>query len=240
MAQDLKYDFLTDAFTQFETVETPKVEINLPLMDKPLDISDWATRVTDTGTPIIKPQNDRWAVNNPVQQEIYNDYSTGTQLPADKSKTAILLIDKLINKGIKPHEAAGIVGNLYAESGFKSTVTANDLGQTGGGLAGFRGENLIKLKNFAKARGKHWGDVDTQLDYIISTISPEVQSKLASSKNPHEASEAWAYYERYAGYDGTTKTARKAGWSQARVNQEHRNRSNYSKQFYDTWLKSKS
>jgi len=41
---------------------------------------------------------------------------------------------------------------------------------------------------------------------------------LSKTNDPHSASEAWAYYEKYAGYDGTTKTAKKAGWSQERVN----------------------
>jgi hypothetical protein len=46
----------------------------------------------------------------------------------------------------------------------------------------------------------------------------DVRNRLNNSKNPYEASEAWAYYERYAGYDGSTKTAKKAGWSQSRIN----------------------
>jgi len=30
------------------------VELNIPLMDSPLDISEWASRISSNGTPIVK------------------------------------------------------------------------------------------------------------------------------------------------------------------------------------------
>jgi hypothetical protein len=51
---DLRYDFLDNNFTTYEAVETPKVEINLPLSDNPINFSDIAVGVTNNGIPIMK------------------------------------------------------------------------------------------------------------------------------------------------------------------------------------------
>jgi len=52
---DTKYDFLRDSFFNVYTpVETPKVELNLPLFDKPIDISSWASGISESGIPIVK------------------------------------------------------------------------------------------------------------------------------------------------------------------------------------------
>ena len=159
-----------------------------------------------------------------------------------QKENAIYIMDNLINKnGFKPHEAAGMVGNLMAESRLNTgSLNSNDLGLPAGGLAGWRGSNFSKLKQFAKNRGKSWTDIDSQLDFLVSSIDSSVRDKLSRSTNPHEASEAWAYYEKYAGYDGTTKTAKKAGWSQERVNLEHKNRSDYANEIYELWKSRKS
>lgn len=43
-------------FQTFETVEEPKVEINLPLLNESLDITDWAQGITQNGDIIVKPR----------------------------------------------------------------------------------------------------------------------------------------------------------------------------------------
>lgn len=231
----LQYDFLdNNFFNTYTSVETPEVKLEMPLLDDPLDISEWSSRVTSSGVPIVKPSS-KMIVNNTQQVQPEEQSSTQVSIGKNSEATAISIMNGLIKRGIKPHEAAGITGNLYAESGFKTNNTSNDLGVIGGGIAGFRGSNLTALKQFAKNRGKSWGDLDTQLDYILSTISPDVKNRLNNSKNPHEASEAWAYYEKYAGYNYNPATARKAGWSSTRIKQEHNKRSAYSKKFYDLW-----
>ena len=59
-----QYDFLQDSFKEAPfTVYQSAPTIQLPLMDSPLDISDWAVGVTPSGIPIAKD------VNNPVVQE---------------------------------------------------------------------------------------------------------------------------------------------------------------------------
>jgi len=64
---------------------------------------------------------------------------------------------------LEPHMAAGILGNLMAESRFNSNTSVNDLGLTSGGLAQWRGSRLTELKNFAKSKGKPWTDIDVQI-----------------------------------------------------------------------------
>lgn len=50
--QGLKFE---NPFIVYEAVETPKVELNLPLLnDNPIDISNWATKVSSEGTPVVQ------------------------------------------------------------------------------------------------------------------------------------------------------------------------------------------
>ena len=249
----MEYNFLGNVF---ENVETPKSQTtyNLPLMNDPLDISDWSTGISSNGTPIVKDNINKaqFIVNNnpeapmPSQQQRNSSLqktpstqqgSYKKKITGDKQKsTTLTVMNGLISRGFQPHEAAGIVGNLMRESNLNTgAYNPNDVGLPGGGLAGWRGPEFSKLKAYASSQGKSWKDLDTQLDFLISSISPDVRDRLSRAQDPHSASEAWAYYEKYAGYDGTTKTARKAGWSQDRVNQEHKSRSDYAKEIYDLW-----
>jgi len=44
-------------YTTYENVETPKVQLNMPLMN--MDITDWADGVTSSGVPIVKSNLNR-------------------------------------------------------------------------------------------------------------------------------------------------------------------------------------
>lgn len=146
-------------------------------------------------------------------------------------------MNNLVQRGYKPHIAAGIVGNLMAESSLNPGSSTNDLGATAGGLAQWRGDLFKNLKSEAKSKNVPWNDINFQLDYLHNTLNQrsDVLDRLSRATNPEEASEAWAYYEKYAGYDGTTKTAKKAGWSQKRVDEEHQKRKDYSNEIYELW-----
>jgi hypothetical protein len=71
-------------------------------------------------------------------EETSNDRTLTTKenlYSSKKNATAVQLMDKLIERGIKPHEAAAIVGHMGAESDLNSSkVNNNDLGATSGGL----------------------------------------------------------------------------------------------------------
>ena len=179
------------------------------------------------------PEEDNGEINKEINSK---NYSFNINLNNNKQSTALYIMNSLINKGRKPHEAAGMVGNLLAESDLNpNSINENDLGNISGGIAQWRGSNFARLKAYAKSKGKSWNDLDLQIDFLNNSIDSDVLDRLSKSKNAHQASEAWAYYERYAGYDGTTKTAKKAKWSQDRVNEEHNKRSKYSNYVFNLW-----
>lgn len=49
--QGLKF---TNPFVVYQPIETPRVEIDLPLQDQSVDISDWASSIAENGTPIVQ------------------------------------------------------------------------------------------------------------------------------------------------------------------------------------------
>jgi len=165
---------------------------------------------------------------------------------AQERSNVIFAMDYLTKKGLTKEQAAGIVGNLRAESAVNpGRVVKDSNGLYSGGIAMWNGSNLRSLNQYASKKGKKWSDLGTQLDFLLGTLdgsvpytgtdTRDVQRRLSSAKTPQEASEAWAYYERYAGYDGTTRTARQAGWSQRRVNQEHESRIKLANGAYETY-----
>ena len=85
------------------------------------------------------------------------------------------------NAGYSKEAAAGVMGNIYAESGFRTnslesgysydTIMNNP--NLGLGLAGWTYQPWKEeLINFAKSRGKDWTDEDIQVEFLISGITP--------------------------------------------------------------------
>ena len=251
----LQYNPIENSFVTFESVQPPKVEYSLPLFDNPLDISNWASRVSEkTGNPIVKDNlKDPLVNDNPTQVEIYQQQPSESStkksisLSQNEKTNALYIMNYLVNnKEMSAYQAAGIVGNLKRESGLNAgAYNSNDVGLPGGGLGGFRGENFSKLKAFAKNNGKSWKDIDLQLEYIVSTIDNTTGDLLSKATNPREASEAWANYEKYAGYDGKLSSAKKwqkqNGWSDEKtkkwIENEHKVRGDYADEIYKLWKK---
>ena len=108
----------------------------------------------------------------------------------------------LIKQGYSPVVAAGIVGNLIAESGLKTDIlgTADDKGSNG--IAQWHSGRLTGLKKFAKSTNRKWDDLDAQLDYITYELNNDykfAKNKLKYAKTPEEASEAFMqHYEKPA------------------------------------------
>ena len=161
--------------------------------------------------------------------------STKKITKAESKKNAVYIMNDLVKRGLQPHQAAGIVGNLMAESGLNPSSNAIDTnGLRAGGLAAWNGPLWEKLHAFAKQQGRPWNDMNLQLDYLWSLLNnppkgmekqmANVRDRLSKAKTPYDASDAWAYYERYAGYNYDPRTARQARWSPARIQQEHDNR----------------
>jgi hypothetical protein len=92
-----------------------------------------------------------------------------------------------IAKGYEPHQAAGIVGNLMAESGLNPTVKPGDNG-TAFGIAQWRGDDRFgKLKSMY---GEDWTKLDNQLafvDWELNNTYKKVGDKLRKTSNVTEA-----------------------------------------------------
>jgi hypothetical protein len=97
----------------------------------------------------------------------------------------------LISKGLTPVAAAGIVGNLVAESGLDTKIkgTADDKDSVG--IAQWHSERKEGLMNFAKNQGKNYDSLNVQLDYILHELQqPQYKDtfyNLQSAKTPTES-----------------------------------------------------
>ena len=149
----------------------------------------------------------------------------------------------LIDKGLSKAGAAGLMGNLYAESGLSPTNLQNTyeskLGYTdasytaavdngsytnfvhysaGYGLAQWtywsRKQNMLE---FARTAGKSIGDLETQLDFLFKELSEGYKSVLNTLKTTTSVKAAsdsvLLNFERPADQSDTAKT-RRAGYGQ--------------------------
>ena len=142
------------------------------------------------------------------------------------------------DKGLSDYAAAGLMGNLYAESGLKSTnlqnscekrlgmsddkyTTAVDNGEytnfvkdsAGYGLAQWTyWSRKEKLLNFARGRGGSIGDLEMQLDFLWKELSENyrlVMEQLRTTKSIREASDAVLLgYEKPANQSDSVKKLR--------------------------------
>ena len=86
--------------------------------------------------------------------------------------------------GFNKFAIAGILGNLQAESNFNPGSLALDSnGLWSGGIAQWNGGRLDALKRFAAARGKPWNDLVTQIDFLVSEVSPQLKADLNSAQS---------------------------------------------------------
>lgn len=252
--EQLKYNPLSNNFVIYNSPTIEPIKFESPLLEFPIDL-DWASGISSNGSYIVKsnlPEQEQITQNAyfskpevqeiQVEEEIPEEKITSRKITKKEQKQiGLAIMNNLINRGYRPHEAAGIVGNLMAESSLNPGNSANDLGVRGGGLAAWRGDLFTRLKQQAKNSNIPWTNIDFQIDYLHNLLSQDntqmndVRNRLSTSNNPREASEAWAYYEKYAGYNYDPRTARKAGWSKEIIKQEHEKRAQFANEFYKLW-----
>lgn len=179
--ENLKYNFLDDNFTVFENVETPKIELDFPTLSSPIDISDWATGFSSSGTPIVKDNRPKsyMIVNNSPEVQL-NEETTNT---SEKRKKKLngnkeIAFNFFKSKGLSDIAVAGILGNLMVESGDENLTKTDSIGdkklgakQSAYGLAQWRLDRKTDLKNFASKQGKPMSDFLTQLNFIWEEIN---------------------------------------------------------------------
>lgn len=185
------YNPVTDAFTYYTPTEPAKVELDNPLTGL-TDISDWASRVTSSGVPIARantPQAqeydlsflDRMAeTHSEPTTETTTSYQSNQDLKGNKKKA----MDFFQSKGLSAHHAAGIVGNLMAESGLNSSAV-NPTSKAFG-IAQWLGDRKKKL--FSK-----YGDKPTfeqQLEFVWDELNSNEKAsydRLLQTKSIDEA-----------------------------------------------------
>lgn len=125
--------------------------------------------------------------------------STGTG--SDITSTAPLVgrgnSEKIWNyfkkQGFSDAGTAGIMANLYHESGYKSEQRQLG-GGPGRGLAQWEGPRFTALQNFARERSKPWTDMQTQLDFLMHEM-----------KTNHNASFVEYFKNSTSAYDSAAK-----------------------------------
>ena len=80
----------------------------------------------------------------------------------------------LTGKGFSPGAAAGIMGNLFAESGMDPTRRQGG-GGPAAGIAQWENANAQAgrwkdMANFAASRGKNWTDLESQLEFLVQEL----------------------------------------------------------------------
>lgn len=113
-------------------------------------------------------------------------------------------IDFFVGKGLTRQQAAGIMGNLHAESGLNPNVKPGDKG-TAHGIAQWRLERYSALQNFAQQANKPLNDYNTQLEFVWHELTgshAKALQKLRNAATIPEAAKIFSeHYERPAKYE---------------------------------------
>ena len=121
----------------------------------------------------------------------------------DATERAKEIMGYFMDKGLTKEQAAGIAGNLHAESGLNTGA----LGDSGNsfGIAQWNKSRKNNLKTFAKSKGTHEADLQTQLDFLwheLMTTENSALQSLLTAKTATDAARNFAdKFERMAKYN---------------------------------------
>lgn len=136
----------------------------------------------------------------------YSNYSFGANgvIVSDQVRNSGSSIDArrfsamrfFVDNGYKPVQAAGIVGNLEAESNFSTTVVSQFAGEYSQGIAQWNPAfgRLQKLKAYAAQQRSDWRNFDIQLQFVVQELRGNVPEPA-----PHNVHNKLVKCERYTG-----------------------------------------
>lgn len=138
-----------------------------------------------------------------------------TPLPRTVNERSGRAMGVLQSLGWSKEQAAGIVGNLIAESQLNTSALNAGDGADGSdsiGVAQWNGTRAQALKDFAASKGTDWQDFDTQIAFIDHELrnSPSERDAfdaLQKAGDPKAAAEAMIMYERPRGSDQGVQSA---------------------------------
>ena len=123
-----------------------------------------------------------------VQQETD---TTETEVEiTDNRTTEEIVWDYLKDAGYTDIQVAGIIGNLYQESGLNpARVESNGEGI---GLVQWSFGRKQSLINYASSKGKDWTDLESQLEFLVDELDSKqfYQPYKDTFMNPYSVSEA--------------------------------------------------
>ena len=93
----------------------------------------------------------------------------GKKLAGDTIEEKVWLA--LLDAGYSEIAAAGVMGNIYGESGFNSAAIEGGSGE-GHGLCQWSFGRKEQLFAFAAARGVDWTDEDLQVEFLLAELTP--------------------------------------------------------------------
>lgn len=98
----------------------------------------------------------------------------------------------LIGQGFSEIAVAGLMGNIHQESGgFNPAIVENGGSGEGIGLIQWSYGRRTQLENYAIAMGKHWTDVDVQLDFLLMEMTPGGSQYASFQFIPASSYEQW-------------------------------------------------
>lgn len=128
-----------------------------------------------------------YKVRQPYQAVEDTDYSTGPTLKINPSANKTFAFNYLQQKGLAPHQAAGIVGNFAQESNVNPSIT-NSIGAFGAGQ--WLGARKKALFDFAKRNGQDPANLQTQLDFTMYELNTTEKGAFNALKNTKTSAEA--------------------------------------------------
>ena len=176
---------------------------------------DSIDKVTSFDSPVSEPLgNEDKSIMTTKKTAGLSDLNYTPYKPVNITGQAKKAYNYYLNRGVKPNVAAGIVGNLYKESGL-NPMAVGDKG-TAFGVAQWRGDRLSNLKKYASSKGRSYTDLNTQLDFILDEQGENQVLSLMSNQSPEEAAKTFAdKYERpnpkYADYSHRISVAKQLG-----------------------------
>lgn len=178
----MEYNPLDNSFVVYESAPNPKVELDLPLFDSPLDISDWSSGISRTGKIIAK--DSRPTATRSPYTPISSEYIAEGKISQNISEKQKKAMEFFVNKGMSSIHAAGIVGNLMQESSLNEKATNPKSGAYG--IAQWLGNRKSKL---ISKYGKN-PTYDQQLNFLWEELigdEKDAYSKLLSTRTVAEA-----------------------------------------------------
>lgn len=126
--------------------------------------------------------------------------SAGAQVVPDQpTDPKAMVFAKLLQAGIPAAGAAGLVGNLQAESG--PNLDRSNPKEGAIGMANWEGPRRAALEQYAQAHGGM--SIPVQTDYLLQELNgPEAKAKaqLMAAQNPMQGAAAGTSFERPAGW----------------------------------------